>query len=362
MLLRARVLLLHPATRVMASVSSPKRVRSGSTSTLLGPHIVEATAAFLSSSTAHLTANPAATDLVVYHGQSCPDGFAAAWVAHTAVPNAVFFPAAHGAGPPAVPDVAGKHVAVIDFCYSGATTQALIEQAASFVVLDHHASAEKELAGIAAPYKVFEMKQSGCTLAWDFFYPGKPAPLFLRYLEDKDIWRWGLRDSREFTAGYALRPSTFESLDALAAQGDAGVAAVIESGRQVLAYRDGVVASHARRAVPARLNAAPGFQVMLVNGTTLASEIGNVLAQEEGIDIGMIIEWETGGWRVSLRSDSDDVDVSVIAKSLGGGGHRRASGFSIKGAIEPLLAEGGVVPGREALVAAAQAKWAQKRS
>lgn len=35
----------------------------------------------------------------------------------------------------------------------------------------------------------------------------------------------------------------------------------------------------------------------------------------------------------SLRTESDFVDVSVLAKILGGGGHKKASGFSLKGKI-----------------------------
>jgi phosphoesterase RecJ-like protein len=31
---------------------------------------------------------------------------------------------------------------------------------------------------------------------------------------------------------------------------------------------------------------------------------------------------------VSLRAATDDVDVSVIARKQGGGGHRQAAGFS----------------------------------
>jgi phosphoesterase RecJ-like protein len=35
-----------------------------------------------------------------------------------------------------------------------------------------------------------------------------------------------------------------------------------------------------------------------------------------------------GQHKVSLRATDDDVDVSVIARAQGGGGHRRAAGFS----------------------------------
>jgi phosphoesterase RecJ-like protein len=35
-----------------------------------------------------------------------------------------------------------------------------------------------------------------------------------------------------------------------------------------------------------------------------------------------------GQHKVSLRATGDDVDVSVIARAQGGGGHRRAAGFT----------------------------------
>jgi phosphoesterase RecJ-like protein len=41
--------------------------------------------------------------------------------------------------------------------------------------------------------------------------------------------------------------------------------------------------------------------------------------------------------KVSLRATDDRVDVSVIARSLGGGGHRRAAGFSTELAYDELV-------------------------
>ena len=45
-----------------------------------------------------------------------------------------------------------------------------------------------------------------------------------------------------------------------------------------------------------------------------------------------------GQRKVSLRSTDDDVDVSVIARAQGGGGHRRAAGFSTTLELEELIA------------------------
>jgi phosphoesterase RecJ-like protein len=49
-----------------------------------------------------------------------------------------------------------------------------------------------------------------------------------------------------------------------------------------------------------------------------------------GIKVGLLFnEREDGSIKVSMRS-KDDVDISLIAKEFGGGGHRNAAGFELK--------------------------------
>jgi phosphoesterase RecJ-like protein len=68
-------------------------------------------------------------------------------------------------------------------------------------------------------------------------------------------------------------------------------------------------------------------QLRAVQGTKVA-----VLVRE-------LISGERSGQRkVSLRATDDDVDVSVIARQQGGGGHRRAAGFSTPLEIDELIA------------------------
>lgn len=47
----------------------------------------------------------------------------------------------------------------------------------------------------------------------------------------------------------------------------------------------------------------------------------------------LIYETQDGKIKGSLRTESDKIDVSRLAKALGGGGHKRAAGFSIDGHI-----------------------------
>ena len=44
-----------------------------------------------------------------------------------------------------------------------------------------------------------------------------------------------------------------------------------------------------------------------------------MIAYRWGCDIGL--------WYVSIYTEKDDIDVSKIAVSLGGGGHKKAAGF-----------------------------------
>jgi len=288
--------------------------------------------------TGKVAADPAATTLVVYH-DDCPDGFGAAFAAWKALGDrARYVAAAHGPAAPHHLDVRGQHVVVVDYCFPAAVTARMMAEAASFLVLDHHASAAAELAAVPDAYKVFEMRQSGATLAWNYFH-GPDVPALLRYVEDKDIWRWALRGSAEFSAAFNA-PYDFKAWDAVLAGGDAALEELQARGAAVVAYRDSVIASHVARAVPCVMAAAPTWRGVIVNATTMASEIGNALAVRPGVDYALIwnYNYDTGAYNCSLRSASDAIDVSALARTLGGGGHKRASGFSHRGSrMEELL-------------------------
>ncbi|HEY2282081.1 MAG TPA: DHH family phosphoesterase [Solirubrobacteraceae bacterium] len=62
----------------------------------------------------------------------------------------------------------------------------------------------------------------------------------------------------------------------------------------------------------------------------------------QGTKVAALVRELSGGERdgrrkVSLRATDDDVDVSAIAREQGGGGHRRAAGFTTTLEVEPLI-------------------------
>jgi phosphoesterase RecJ-like protein len=64
-----------------------------------------------------------------------------------------------------------------------------------------------------------------------------------------------------------------------------------------------------------------------------------LMRSAQGVEVAALVREAdgSGGLRVSLRSQTGDVDVSSIARVYGGGGHRAAAGFSAPGPPNALL-------------------------
>ena len=60
----------------------------------------------------------------------------------------------------------------------------------------------------------------------------------------------------------------------------------------------------------------------------------NFLAGTEGSLVAVMFYETDFGWRVSMRSLPEDVNVAAIAAEFGGGGHPRAAGCEIRGGVE----------------------------
>lgn len=68
----------------------------------------------------------------------------------------------------------------------------------------------------------------------------------------------------------------------------------------------------------------------------LADGFVNYARGVEGVEVGALFrECGDNEYKVSLRSKGD-ADVSEVAKSFGGGGHRNAAGFTVKGSLEEV--------------------------
>ena len=269
---------------------------------------------------------PQDIDLVIYHG-NCMDGFASAWAAWKLLGDKAEYMAA--AYSDSVPDVAGRKVAIIDFSYSRRELKQMIEKSNALIVLDHHKSAEDDLKGIEEA--VFDMSRSGAMMSWQFFHPGVDPPTFLRYIEDRDLWRFELENSRAVSAAMmTLVDKTFEAFDAMG--NPAQFEELINDGYTILYHNKSMTE---RICAQARKGTWKGYEIYMVNSAVLQSEIGSHLSSSCDFVIIWYYDHMRNEYKVSLRS-GPELDVSKIARMWGGGGHAAAAGFVLGPSISPI--------------------------
>ena len=285
--------------------------------------------------------------LCIYHG-NCADGFAAAWVVRKffGSDQIDFHAGFYGAEPP---DVTDRDVIMVDFSFKRPVLDAMTAAANSILILDHHKTAQEDLAGLHVPppsgaawmiateqrlsrdirtTALFDMQRSGAGLAWDFFFPNQKRPALIDTIEDRDLWRFALPFTREVQANVFSYPYDFTTWDFLMARGKDHM------GIQDMAQEGGAIERKHHKDIAELVTASKrrmvigGHDVPVANlPYTLSSDAGHLMCAGE--PFAACYMDTPRGRTFSLRSTDEGVDVSEIAKRYGGGGHRNAAGFQM---------------------------------
>jgi len=276
--------------------------------------------------------------IVIYHG-NCADGFSAAWVCRRYFESVrtdlsrplevEYHPGVYQKEPP---DVKGKIVYLVDFSYKRPVVEQMIKDADTVFILDHHKTAIEDLQGLEGLTSVFDLEHSGAMITWNYFFPNKEPPMLLKHVEDRDLWKFKLQGTREIQAALFSYEYTFENWDRLM-----DVEKHLDEELSILGmYRQGqaIERKHFKDInelikVLKRPMKVAGYTLNVVNlPYTMSSDAGHILC-EQGEPFGCCYYDKPEGREFSLRSEGDKVDVSVIARSYGGGGHKNAAGFRV---------------------------------
>lgn len=286
--------------------------------------------------------NPLDVDCVIYHNP-CNDGSGAALAAWSLLGDKAIYiqRTYHKEFDASV--VRGKNAVVLDASFKKEELQQLRALAHKVMILDHHESAMKDLAG--EPGCFFTMHNSGAVLSWHYFHGiEQSAPRLLQLIEDRDLWHWKERNLSE-PLFYALQEccsnsnfKTYEpyldviKLDELIAYGQNLVVA-----NRHWCEQKAIFAEH-------RIFNLPGtsdeYSIMYlkVENEKLVSELAEYLYTSHKVDFVML--WSqipSGLYKISLRSNNPEVNVSDIATALGGGGHPQAAGAVLDNSPNDLL-------------------------
>ncbi len=281
-------------------------------------------------------------DIVLFH-YPCQDGLASGWITnhyHKLINKSIeLYPIQYGT-PLDLSRLSGKKIIFCDWAPTLDMLQQIEEVALEIRILDHHKTAQQDLQ--SKPYAIFDMNKSGAVLTWEYFFPTLPIPCFIQMIQDRDLWTWKLSDSRNLTSGlfilceaartdeYDDFSSLFEVFDGLFSNSDKfqfclELGSIISKAN--LAKAKNLAKIHAKR-----IDNYKDHKICIVNcPTDLTSDVGNILSSMDSIDFAVLWKYSHPNqeYYVSLRS-TNKVDVSIIAKSFGGGGHPNAAGFSTK--------------------------------
>ncbi len=282
------------------------------------------------------------SNLVLAHHKGCPDGISAAWAAWLKYPHATFMPCDHKVSPE-LSELEGRDVIMVDFCYSREETEEIKRVANSFLVLDHHKTAQEKCGDL--DYCHFDMTKSGAGLAWEYFHPDQEVPWLVEYIQFRDLgYLWTRPVSEhpenleEILETVDSHERTFEKCSEFAKikKGSDEWNMMVQEGKAILRAKKQLIERIARNAQEVTIR---GKKALCVNSPIFQSEVGNLLTRQDDAELGMV--WYQGreAVTISLRSVAGKADISTIAKSYPrGGGHRNAAGFSLdKCNIQELL-------------------------
>lgn len=293
--------------------------------------------------------------IVLYHA-NCNDGFGAAWAFDQLAPYSsrkiTLKGVSYGEAIEHIlnldEDNSKRDVWILDFSFPANDLIALAERFNQVVVIDHHKTAIEgifEPLGLNEQYQVpdnlhivWDLHRSGAGLTWDYlfhtFTPPKAdysRPQLINYIEDRDLWKHKLPDTKEISAVISATSKTIKDYNELSYALRWEYSAIVYAGRLLLGQYTQMVEDIVKLASPCTIYDATGnkHEGLCANCTgQFASDVGSHLAKISGTFGGTYYSAADRSTKFSLRSFGD-YDVSAICKTYGGGGHKNAAGFTL---------------------------------
>ena len=243
----------------------------------------------------------------------------------------------------------GEKIIMIDVSLKMPEMLKLAQHSGSFenlIWIDHHISAIKEYEAFMTEREehypfltaVLENGIAACEVGWKYLFPNEPMPNAVLLLGEYDTWRNGdkLRWEEEILPmqfGMRLHcnsPETFpKGLIYRNYENQVGqsVGEIIKQGKTVLKYQAMINETQCKKA--AFEIEFEGLKAICLNGGGFNSDVFKSVYDESKHDIMMPFQFDGKQWTISLYTTKDEVDCSTIAKSKGGGGHKKAAGFQV---------------------------------
>ena len=164
------------------------------------------------------------------------------------------------------------------------------------------------------------------------------------YIEDRDLWRNQIYETKYFTAFFNHVPFKVKSYHYYARNPKA-VQDSIEKGKIIYDYEQKTIQQLASKCSYQLCkfsshdndNNNKVYIVAYINSNILKTDVGNYIVEEkiQQIPCDLVVVWNYNDYNntthLSLRSGTENINVSEIAKLYEGGGHTKAAGIRFDG-------------------------------
>ncbi len=230
-------------------------------------------------------------------------------------------------------------VYMIDYALQPFQRMIFLNERCNLIWIDHHKSAIDEYNKVKISIEGIRwIGLSGCELTWQHEDGDIDAPLAVKLLGRYDVWdqdwskdvvpfQYGLRTIKNLDHNHNLWKELFSSpIDSQYVK--EMIDGIIKVGKHVLRYVEASNADYCKH-----FSFEGTFQdlrAVYVNVCFATSSTFDSIYDPEKHDIMVYFGLRPDKqWRVGIRTTKDEIDCSVIAKSFGGGGHPKASGFQL---------------------------------
>ena len=266
---------------------------------------------------------------VIYH-KACPDGFGSAYIAWKVLGNKCkYIPQSYYDKPPVIKK---SKILICDFSFKYDVTQKYIKNNELFFNIDHHKSAFENLENIDEKYKLFDINHSGIYLTWKYFFPDAEIPLFVKYIEDYDLWNFKYEETKPFMLALNQLPYKFEIWKKL--EDEKFVKQFIKKGKLILTFQNNLINMTVKNCkIKKESINNKSYNIAYINTNLFKNEIANKIVSSLNCDFCVAYNYDDNKniTKFSLRSIDSKTDVGTIAKFIGGGGHRNAAGHTRHG-------------------------------
>jgi len=235
-----------------------------------------------------------------------------------------------------MPDLTGKDIIMCDFSIEPeALMRESFKKANSFIWIDHHISAINAFKDLNIE-GLRNTELAACELTWMYFFPNDKIPLGVTYLGAYDSWRHNgdvnILGYEWFLRSYETDPSIFDWEKEIFSASNEYIGTKTELG--LISYNKDLQdwTSQMKNSFEKTIG---NKSVLCLNSQSKGSMIfGSRLKDYDFVVIFYITS--KGMYKHSLYSAEGKEDVSVIAKTFGGGGHAHASGCHMERPIWEL--------------------------